>query len=286
MCVCLPLPSRCFVALTACSGLPGRHPMAPAPCSTPHQRRREQTLHLQRPPLDGLPTRLQEGDDNRLSRRAKSLLERREALQDEQLAQMLALAQVLPPAAISSSARPPGRSAGMQRNGHQPIAMPSQPGRLAGGHPGRNNKMGSPGCPFSRSRNCPLKRGSSAGLVSSAPLSMRFVPFHQNEVHQFVAGDTEHLNPFDEQSLLGLEPKQQKSRGWRALDYLAKRPLPRRNGLSQRASSRATTSATASKVPTLVGKQLAGTGFVLDQHQRYLGTTVAGCGRGEPLLER
>ena len=41
-------------------------------------------------PLDVLPTRLQEGDDNRLSRRDKSLLERREALQDEQLTQMLA----------------------------------------------------------------------------------------------------------------------------------------------------------------------------------------------------
>ena len=78
-------------ALTACSGLPGQHPMARPPVPHPYQRRREQALHLRGRPLDVLPTRLREGDDNRLSRRDKSLLERREACrQDEQLTQMLA----------------------------------------------------------------------------------------------------------------------------------------------------------------------------------------------------
>ncbi|MFM5784231.1 hypothetical protein ACET8B_16065 [Aeromonas caviae] len=78
-------------ALTACSGLPGAAPDGPAPLFHTHiSDDGSKRFTFEAAPLDVLPTRLQEGDDNRLSRRDKSLLERREALQDEQLTQMLA----------------------------------------------------------------------------------------------------------------------------------------------------------------------------------------------------
>lgn len=78
-------------ALTACSGLPGTAQGGPAPLFHTHiNEEGSKRFTFEAAPLDVLPTRLQEGDDNRLSRRDKSLLERREALQDEQLTQMLA----------------------------------------------------------------------------------------------------------------------------------------------------------------------------------------------------
>ena len=87
MCVSsLPLPSRCCYRRSPpapdCRGQPLFH----THISDDGSKR----FTFEAAPLDVLPTRLQEGDDNRLSRRDKSLLERREALQDEQLTQMLA----------------------------------------------------------------------------------------------------------------------------------------------------------------------------------------------------
>lgn len=92
MCVySLPLPSRCCYRRSPpapdCRGgtrWPG--PLFHTHISDDGSKR----FTFEAAPLDVLPTRLQEGDDNRLSRRDKSLLERREALQDEQLTQMLA----------------------------------------------------------------------------------------------------------------------------------------------------------------------------------------------------
>jgi len=94
-------------ALTACSGLPGAAPDGPAPLFHTHiSDDGSKRFTFEAAPLDVLPTRLQEGDDNRLSRIAE--------------------------AAISSSARPPGRSAGNATKAPaRPIAIPS-PTRQAG----------------------------------------------------------------------------------------------------------------------------------------------------------
>lgn len=78
-------------AITACSGLPGIAPDGPAPLFHTHiNEEGSKRFTFEAAPLDALPGRLQEDDDSRLTRRSKSLLERREALQDDQLTQMLA----------------------------------------------------------------------------------------------------------------------------------------------------------------------------------------------------
>ena len=85
----LPLPSCCLLpAITACSGLPGTAQGGRAPRFTPTSTKRA-SASPSRLPSTSLPSRLQE-DDSRLSRNSKSLLERREALQDEQLTETLA----------------------------------------------------------------------------------------------------------------------------------------------------------------------------------------------------
>ncbi len=94
-----------------------------------------------------------------------------------------------------------------------------------------------------------------------------------DEVHQLVAGDPERLaEALDEEPLLGLEAKQHEVlEVGKPPDYLAEAPFQRRNGLLP-----------AHVVPghhlghriegeALAGKQLAGTAFVLDQHQRHPG---------------
>ncbi|MFM5845082.1 hypothetical protein [Aeromonas sanarellii] len=77
-------------AITACSGLPGTAQGGPAPLFHTHiNEEGSKRFTFEAAPLDVLPSRLQE-DDSRLSRNSKSLLERREALQDEQLTETLA----------------------------------------------------------------------------------------------------------------------------------------------------------------------------------------------------
>lgn len=77
-------------AITACSGMPGTTPDGPAPLfHTNINEEGSKRFTFEAAPLDVLPNRLQE-DDSRLSRNSKSLLERREALQDEQLTETLA----------------------------------------------------------------------------------------------------------------------------------------------------------------------------------------------------
>ncbi|MGY3903377.1 hypothetical protein ACW5XF_13000 [Aeromonas lusitana] len=77
--------------LTACSGLPGSAPDGPAPLFRTHiNEEGSKRFTFEAAPLDVLPSRLQGDDDSRLSRNNRSLLERREALQDEQLTQTLA----------------------------------------------------------------------------------------------------------------------------------------------------------------------------------------------------
>jgi hypothetical protein len=77
-------------AITACSGLPGRKPDGPPPLFRTHiNEEGSKRFTFEAAPLDTLPTRLQDDDGSRLSR-SKSLLERREALQDAQLTQALA----------------------------------------------------------------------------------------------------------------------------------------------------------------------------------------------------
>lgn len=76
-------------AISACSGLPGRQPDGPAPLfRTQINEEGSKRFTFEAAPFDTLPTRLEENDGNRLSR-SKSLLERREALQDAQLTQTL-----------------------------------------------------------------------------------------------------------------------------------------------------------------------------------------------------
>ncbi|MBR7629869.1 MAG: hypothetical protein ACRC7D_06645 [Aeromonas popoffii] len=76
--------------ITACSGLPGLQPDGPAPLFRTHiNEEGSKRFTFEAAPLDTLPTRLQENDGSRISR-SKSLLERRDALQDAQLTQTLA----------------------------------------------------------------------------------------------------------------------------------------------------------------------------------------------------
>ncbi|MGY3944017.1 hypothetical protein [Aeromonas tecta] len=76
--------------LTACAGLPGSTPDGPAPLFRTHiNEEGSKRFTFEAAPYDMLPSRLQD-DDSRLSRNSKSLLERRDALQDEQLTQTLA----------------------------------------------------------------------------------------------------------------------------------------------------------------------------------------------------
>ena len=77
-------------AITACSGMPGTTPDGPTPLfHTNINEEGSMRFTFEAAPLDVLPSRLQE-DDSQLSRNSKSLLERREALQDEQLTETLA----------------------------------------------------------------------------------------------------------------------------------------------------------------------------------------------------
>ena len=77
--------------LSACSSLPGQKYDGPEPLFLTHiNEEGSKRSTFEAAPLDALPGRLQEDDDSRLTRRSKSLLERREALQDDQLTQMLA----------------------------------------------------------------------------------------------------------------------------------------------------------------------------------------------------
>ncbi|MBV7415988.1 lipoprotein [Aeromonas encheleia] len=77
-------------AITACSGLPGVAPDGPAPLFRTHiNEEGSKRFTFEAAPFEELPSRLQD-DDSRLSRNSKSLLERREALQDEQLTETLA----------------------------------------------------------------------------------------------------------------------------------------------------------------------------------------------------
>ena len=77
-------------AITACSGLPGTAQGGRAPLFHTHiNEEGSKRFTFEAAPLDVLPSRLQE-DDSRLSRNSKSLLERRAALQDEQLTETLA----------------------------------------------------------------------------------------------------------------------------------------------------------------------------------------------------
>lgn len=77
-------------AITACSGLPGTAQGGRAPLFHTHiNEEGSKRFTFEAAPLDVLPSRLQE-DDSRLSRNSKSLLERREVLQDEQLTETLA----------------------------------------------------------------------------------------------------------------------------------------------------------------------------------------------------
>lgn len=70
-------------ALTACSGLPGSAPEGPTPLFLTHiNEEGSKRFTFEAAPLDVLPSRLQEG--------GKDLLERREALQDQQLTETLA----------------------------------------------------------------------------------------------------------------------------------------------------------------------------------------------------
>ncbi len=76
--------------ITACSGLPGLQPDGPAPLFRTHiNEEGSKRFTFEAAPLDTLPTRQQENDGSRISR-SKSLLERRDALQDAQLTQTLA----------------------------------------------------------------------------------------------------------------------------------------------------------------------------------------------------
>ncbi|MGL5814120.1 MAG: hypothetical protein ACRCYW_12460 [Aeromonas sp.] len=78
-------------ALTACAGLPGSTPDGPAPLFRTHiNEEGSKRFTFEAAPLDVLPSRLEDDDGGRLSRNQRSLLERREALQDEQLTQTLA----------------------------------------------------------------------------------------------------------------------------------------------------------------------------------------------------
>jgi hypothetical protein len=76
--------------ITACSGLPGLQPDGPAPLFRTHiNEEGSKRFTFEAAPLDTLPTRQQVNDGSRISR-SKSLLERRDALQDAQLTQTLA----------------------------------------------------------------------------------------------------------------------------------------------------------------------------------------------------
>ena len=78
-------------SLTACSGLPGLASDGPAPLFRTHiNEEGSKRFTFEAAPLDMLPSGLQDGNDSRLSSNSKGLLERREALQDEQLTQSLA----------------------------------------------------------------------------------------------------------------------------------------------------------------------------------------------------
>ena len=73
-------------AITACSGMPGTTPDGPAPLfHTNINEEGSKRFTFEAAPLEMLPSRLQDANDN-----SKALLERREALQDEQLTQALA----------------------------------------------------------------------------------------------------------------------------------------------------------------------------------------------------
>ncbi|MFC5706540.1 hypothetical protein [Aeromonas eucrenophila] len=72
--------------LTACSNLAGSAPDGPAPLFRTHiNEEGSKRFTFEAAPLEMLPSRLQDANDN-----SKALLERREALQDEQLTQALA----------------------------------------------------------------------------------------------------------------------------------------------------------------------------------------------------
>lgn len=78
-------------SLTACSGMPGSIPDGPAPLFRTHiNEEGSKRFTFEAAPLEVLPSKLQDDDDSRLSGSNKSLLERRNALQDQQLTQTLA----------------------------------------------------------------------------------------------------------------------------------------------------------------------------------------------------
>lgn len=78
-------------ALTACAGLTGPAQNGPPPLFRTHiNEEGSKRFTFEAAPLDVLPSRLQDDDGSRLSRNQRSLLERRQALQDEQLTQTLA----------------------------------------------------------------------------------------------------------------------------------------------------------------------------------------------------
>lgn len=77
--------------LAACSALPGAVPDGPAPLFRTHiNEEGSKRFTFEAAPLDELPSQLRDEDGSRLSRSDKGLLERRNALQDEQLTQTLA----------------------------------------------------------------------------------------------------------------------------------------------------------------------------------------------------
>ncbi len=94
-----------------------------------------------------------------------------------------------------------------------------------------------------------------------------------DEIHQLVAGDAKRLTEaLDEQTLLGLEAKQHEILEiGETVDNLAKAPFQRADCLLPAHIVAGHYFGHRIEGEALAGKQLASTGFILDQHQRHPG---------------